>query len=555
MDKNLIAVVLISVGILVVWQKFVAVPPPKHAVVASADGGTAPDSVVLKADGTPDTAVQAAGKTAVAGPAVADGPATPTAAEQLVSYEMPGMYHAVLSTKGAALHDFNLLHISHQEKRGTVNVPIDLAPSKSPPLPFSVTFPSSGFTMPDNADFTVVKNEGNDRVFSWTDGKVTVEKHFSFVPGTYQIRLDVTVKNGSAAAVPASFELSMSGWQNPEAPAGFWIFKAQSIDTEGVCSGVDVKRQRLPDLLKEPFEVKGPMRLIAIDRKWFISAVTLAGADDATCRMTGEVGGKVVTSLTIAPVTIAAGGEKTWSLVGFVGPKVVADLDAVRMPDGSDAHLVKQVMYDGFWGGIKEVLARPMLWVLKKIHQGIGNWGVAIILLTALIKLLTWWPTTKSMKSAQAMARLKPEMDRLKTKYGDDKTKMNQEVMELYKKHKINPLGGCLPVLIQMPIYIALYSMLGNSVELYRANFGLWIHDLTAPDPFFVLPLLTGAGMFLQQKLSPTPPDASQKTMMMMMPIMYTGMSIFFPAGLTLYILTNTLLSIVQQRMATPKKV
>ena len=549
MDKNLIAVVLISVGILVVWQKFVAVPPPaKPAVVGSLDGGTALDAVVLKADGTPDTTASAVAKVAP------DGTATPSAPEQLVSYDMPGMYRAVLSTKGAAMHDFNLLNISHQEKKGTVAVPIDLAPSKSAPMPFAVSFPQSGFTLPDNADFTVVKNEGNDRYFSWTDGKVTVEKHFSFVPGTYQIRLDVTVKNGTAAPLPASFSLSMSGWQNPEVPAGFWIFKAQSIDTEGVCSGGEVKRQKLAELLKEPFESKGPMRLIAIDRKWFISAVTLAGADDATCRMSGEEGGKVVTSLTIAPVSIAAGGDKTWSLVGFVGPKVVADLDAVRMPDGSDARLVKQVMYDGFWGGIKEVLARPMLWVLKKIHQGIGNWGIAIILLTALIKLLTWWPTTKSMKSAQAMARLKPEMDRLKEKYGDDKAKMNQEVMLLYQKHKINPLGGCLPILIQMPIYIALYSMLGNSVELYRANFGLWIHDLTAPDPFFVLPLLTGGGMFLQQKLSPTPPDASQKTMMMMMPVMYTGMSIFFPAGLTLYILTNTLLSIVQQRMSAPKK-
>src|SRR4029079_9735893 len=127
-----------------------------------------------------------------------------------------------------------------------------------------------------------------------------------------------------------------------------------------------------------------------------------------------------------------------------------------------------------------------------------GNWGVAIILLTLLIKLITWWPTAQSMKSAAAMARLKPEMDKLKEKYGEDKARMNQEVMQLYQKHKINPLGGCLPVLIQMPIYIALYSMLGNSVELYRAGFGLWIHDLTGPDPFFVLPLLTGAIMFLQ---------------------------------------------------------
>jgi YidC/Oxa1 family membrane protein insertase len=200
-----------------------------------------------------------------------------------------------------------------------------------------------------------------------------------------------------------------------------------------------------------------------------------------------------------------------------------------------------------------EVLARPMLWVLKTIHRGIGNWGIAVILLTVLIKIITWWPTAQSMKSAAAMAKLKPEMDKLKEKYGDDKAKMNQEVMLLYQKHKINPLGGCLPVLLQMPVYIALYSMLGNSVELYHAPLGLWIHDLTASDPFFVLPLLTGAIMFAQQKLSPTPPDPSQKTMMTVMPLMFTGMSIFLPAGLTLYILTNTALSMVQQRISTPR--
>ena len=129
--------------------------------------------------------------------------------------------------------------------------------------------------------------------------------------------------------------------------------------------------------------------------------------------------------------------------------------------------------------------------------------GAAVIVLTILLKLITWWPTTKSMKSMKAMAKLKPEMDKIKDKFGNDKEKMNQKVMELYKEHNINPLGGCLPMLIQMPIYIALYSMLGNSVELYRSGFLGWIHDLTAPDPYFVLPLLTGALMFAQQALSP----------------------------------------------------
>jgi YidC/Oxa1 family membrane protein insertase len=147
----------------------------------------------------------------------------------------------------------------------------------------------------------------------------------------------------------------------------------------------------------------------------------------------------------------------------------------------------------------------------------------------------------------KAMAKLKPEMDKLKERFGEDKNALNMATMELYRKHGVNPLGGCLPLLIQMPIYLALYSMLGNSVELYRSPF-LWVHDLTAPDPFYVLPLLTGALMFLQQKASPTPAtDPNQKTMMYAMPVMFTVFNLVWPAGLTIYILTNTILTFLQQ--------
>jgi YidC/Oxa1 family membrane protein insertase len=228
-------------------------------------------------------------------------------------------------------------------------------------------------------------------------------------------------------------------------------------------------------------------------------------------------------------------------MAAFLGPKILADLDAVTV-GGVDAKLGDAVNY-----GWTEVIARPMLAVLKAVHAVVPNWGLAVIALTVLLKALTWWPTTKSMKSMKAMAKLKPEMDKLKEKHAHDKQAMNLAVMDLYKKHNINPLGGCLPLLIQMPIYIALYSMLGKSVELYHSTFVGWIRDLTAPDPYFVLPVLTGVLMFAQQRLSPTPPDPQQKAMMYMMPLMFTGMSIFLPAGLTVYILTNTLLTMVQQ--------
>jgi YidC/Oxa1 family membrane protein insertase len=211
---------------------------------------------------------------------------------------------------------------------------------------------------------------------------------------------------------------------------------------------------------------------------------------------------------------------------------------------GQSAHF-GDVMEYRLWG-LTEWLARPMLAILKAVHFVVPSWGVAIILLTILIKLATWYPTQKSLKSMKSMAKLKPEMDKLKERFGDDKNKLNMATMELYKKHGVNPLGGCLPMLIQMPVYFALYSMLGNSVELYRSPF-LWVHDLTAPDPYYILPLLTGVLMFLQQKTQPTPADQNQKTMMYAMPVMFTVFNLVWPAGLTIYILTNTVLTFLQQ--------
>jgi YidC/Oxa1 family membrane protein insertase len=251
--------------------------------------------------------------------------------------------------------------------------------------------------------------------------------------------------------------------------------------------------------------------------------------------------GAISSTITVEKRTVPPKQTTQYELVLFFGPKIVSALDAVKV-GGLDAGLSSAVDY-----GWTEAIARPMLAVLKAIHVVVPNWGFAIIVLTILLKAVTWWPTTKSMQSMKQMAKLKPELDKLKEKYGDDKNRLNMEMMELYKKRGVSPFGGCLPMLIQMPIYIALYSMLGNSVELYRSSFVGWIHDLTAADPYYVLPALTGLLMFAQQRLSPTPPDAQQKTMMYMMPVMFTAFSIFLPAGLTIYILTNTLLTMAQQ--------
>ncbi len=542
MDRKLIAALALCVGIVWFWSKYVLIPPAPHADKAAeqAQPGDAPK----KAD-----APSSAGIAPTAEAKPADGKPEPAPAlhqpETFSTVEIPGRLRATLSTWGAGAHDLVLLDPRYQEHTAGHDVPIDLVTSKDAPLPFSITFPESGFTLPPDADWKLERESGDERIYSWSSDAVRVERRWRFVAGTYEAQLEVTVENRGAAPLPASLRMAVTGRQDPEVQPS--LFRPQVVQTEAVCSDGKVKRESLSSLLKQPLDVGGAIRVFGVDRKFFAVAVAVAPTPDGRCRAEATKGGTIRVDYTAPKRSIAPGEKASWTFTAFMGPKIVSELDATKI-GGADAHFGDLMNY-----GWTEVIARPMLWVLKTIHRGFGNWGIAIILLTLLLKLLTWWPSAQAMKSAQSMAKLKPEMDKLKEKYGDDKQRMNQEVMALYQKHKINPLGGCLPVLLQMPIYIALYSMLGNSVELYRAGLGLWIHDLTAPDPFFVLPLLTGAIMFAQQKLSPAPPDPSQKTMMTMMPLMFTGMSIFLPSGLTLYILTNTAFSMAQQRITTPK--
>ncbi|MBU1240343.1 membrane protein insertion efficiency factor YidD [Myxococcota bacterium] len=238
----------------------------------------------------------------------------------------------------------------------------------------------------------------------------------------------------------------------------------------------------------------------------------------------------------------------------YAGPKDMQFLEQVKIFDAppKPGENIKPSsspkLEDSIDFGLLAPIGKFMIFLLKFVYKVVGNWGLAIIFLTMLIKLATLYFTNKSMRSMKRMAELKPEMDKLQKLYANDKEKLNQEMMGLYKKHGVNPLGGCLPMFLQMPIYIAWYQALMASVELYRAPLFGWINDLTARDPYFVLPILMGVTMFIQQKMSPTSSDNPQAKMMLyMMPIMFTGIMLFLPSGLTLYILTNTVLSLTHQ--------
>lgn len=240
-------------------------------------------------------------------------------------------------------------------------------------------------------------------------------------------------------------------------------------------------------------------------------------------------------ALTVAPQDVSAFQAQI-----FVGPKLQERLDDVA--EG----LELTVDY-----GIFTVLAKPLFWLLEIIHDVIGNWGWAIVILTVLIKLVFYKLSETSYKSMARMRAVQPRLMALRDRYAGDKEKMNQALMELYKTEKINPLGGCLPILVQIPVFIALYWMLLESVEMRQADFMLWINDLSSRDPYFVLPILMGVTMFAQQRLNPAPVDPIQAKMMMALPFVFTVFFAFFPAGLVLYWFVNNLLSIAQQWVIT----
>jgi YidC/Oxa1 family membrane protein insertase len=275
---------------------------------------------------------------------------------------------------------------------------------------------------------------------------------------------------------------------------------------------------------------------IGIVQHYFVSAWL---PKDGTEReyFTNKVGDNLYTAGVVIPVgAIAPGASASVDVPVYIGPQETETLESVA------PGLKLAVDYGWLY-----VLAAPLFWFLKWIHGIVGNWGWSIIILTIVIKLVFYPLNAKAGRSMAQMKVLGPKMEKLKQLYGDDRQKLNQAMMELYRTEKINPLGGCLPILVQIPVFIALYWVLLASIELRHAPWLGWIHDLSAPDPFFILPVIYAISMFVQTRLNPQPADPVQAKVMLMMPIMFSVFFLFFPAGLVLYWVCQNLLSILQQ--------
>jgi YidC/Oxa1 family membrane protein insertase len=531
-----------SVLILFAWNEFAM---PKKAKTAPAATAT---------QGTKDAPAQApeAGKAAAPAPVAAAAVVPPSTPEELVVLETPE-FQATFTSWGGALKHLTLKEETFR-KRGKGEVPdepIDLVHVRDgEPWPMAVV-PSAelggsaevGTDPLGRAPMRVVAKDARSVTFEGKLGAVDVRKTFRLGTRPYQIDLELGVGGGERAGTVA---LVYPAFQRPDAPtAGFFSGGEVFESVTPICRAGD-KTERFDG--KEAQKVlSGPPRWMGLDQQYFVSAVMPQSAEGSCFFAKLPTAGESLAGLRI-PVDRAA--RATFEV--YAGPKQIDLLRAYKRDLETAIDYGPVSNYFAFF-------ARILLWVMQKFYSFAHNWGVAIILLTLLVKALLYPLTVKSMMSMQEMKNLQPKVDALKAKFGDDKEKMNQEVMKLYQEHKVNPLGGCLPLLLQMPVWLALYATLQTSVELYRQPF-LWVKDLTAYDPLYILPLAMGVSSFAMQKLSPQPADNAQAKMLLyFMPVFFTFIMLKLPAGLTLYILVNNLLSIAQQqwimrksRKATP---
>ena len=371
---------------------------------------------------------------------------------------------------------------------------------------------------------------------TWSDGHgLTVTKRYRFMPGSYAIGLQHQVSNESDSEWRGAAYAQIRR-RSHEIERSMFNVDTYSFDGAVIYDGEKSEKIKRGDLISDgPFALNARGGWIANIQHHFLSAIVPSGESQNAYRVVQQ--GEVALSSTIGTETRVAPGEQTtFDTTLFVGPKLQGQLEDV------DESLKLTVDY-----GWLTILSQPLFWLLSKVHNVVQNWGLAIIFVTILIKLAFYKLTQASGRSMAKMRTIQPRMKALQERYKDDRQQLSQAMMELYKREKVNPAAGCLPILIQMPFFLAFYWVLLESVEMRQAPFALWITDLSSRDPYFILPLIMGAAMLLQTRLNPAPADPVQAKVMQIMPIMFTGFFAFFPSGLVLYWVTNTVLSIAQQ--------
>lgn len=369
-----------------------------------------------------------------------------------------------------------------------------------------------------------------------TPSGLQIQKSYKFQGDNYGFELQVVVSNHGSAALSGTSALAL---------VSLWDENNKGSSTEHIgptsYAGEKLHSEDADDLVKEPVSYGKDLLWSAFETKYFIAIVQpLEGAAETTTL--GKVDNRVENVFQTPYTTLQPGQSTSFNYRIYYGPKDGAILEKAH-PDFGKA------IDFGFFS----LLAAPLLKALKFINNYVGNYGVAIILVTIVIKLLFWPLTQKSYSSMKAMQKLQPEITKVRERCKNDREKLNKEIMELYKKHRVNPMGGCLPMVVQIPVFFALYKVLMDTIDLRHAHFAFWITDLSAKDPYYITPLIMGATMFVQQRMSPTTMDPVQAKVFMLMPVIFTFLFLNFPSGLVLYWMVNNLLTISQQYFINKK--
>ncbi|WP_447894762.1 membrane protein insertase YidC [Vreelandella sp. GE22] len=397
--------------------------------------------------------------------------------------------------------------------------------------------------------FTPARNEyrlGNDEQTLEVDmtaevNGVDVTKRLTFERDSYAVDVSYFVANNTENPVSARFIGQLARDNSPDPSSGVTLGMNSYMGAAYSTPDTRYDKIDFDDIQSSSFENReAEGGWIAMIQHYFVSAWAPSQNQQNLYYVTTDARDRNVVAFAGPTSNVAAEGEATLGATLYMGPKVQDYLEQVA------PNLQLTVDYGWLW-----FIANPLFWLLDKIQDIVGNWGWSIVLLTVLVKTVLFPLSAKAYKSMARMRKLGPEMQRLKEMYGDDRQKMSQEMMKFYQKEKINPLGGCLPILVQMPVFIALYWMLLESVELRHAPFMFWIQDLSVKDPYFILPILMGISMFVQQMLNPTPPDPMQAKIMKMLPIIFTFFFLWFPAGLVIYWVVNNIISVAQQYFIT----
>ena len=402
------------------------------------------------------------------------------------------------------------------------------------------TLPEGEQTLADGQDKLVLRLEAP------AANGVSVTKIMTFTRGSYLIEIDYEIRNERPEAITAQAYFQFLRDGNPAEQArgfGAQTFGAQTFT--GPAFYTDEARFQKVTFAEiadgeAKFATNANNGWVAMVQHYFVSAWLPPQGVTRDYLAKKTKAGNYTAGLMLAPVTVAPGATLNTGAKLYAGPQDQDKLESIA------PGLKLVVDY-----GMLTVIAAPLFWLLSLLHSLTGNWGWAIILVTVIIKLIFFPLSATSYKSMAKMRVLGPRLQRLKELYGNDKAKMQQEMMNLYRTEKINPLGGCLPIVVQIPVFLALYWVLLGSVEMRQAPWLGWIQDLSAPDPYYILPIIMGASMLIQTKLNPNPPDPMQAKIMMALPIIFTFMFLLFPSGLVLYWVVNNVLSIAQQWQIT----